>query len=112
MDQNKIDELLTAAQASKDTTVKQALSKLLFVVSLAHDKEYIERANSYHFHSGCSITVPRSHEQVTMCLVWNDNTMCVRTRDYQHAEFTHGYLLQEGDPVPGIVLVEERNYKT
>lgn len=58
MDKKKnIDELLEAAKTSKNKTVQQTLKKLLFAVSIAHDKEYIERANSYHFHSGCSITV-------------------------------------------------------
>jgi hypothetical protein len=111
MDKTKIDELLTAAKTSDDPTVKQALDKLLFVVSIAHDGDYIERANRYHYHNGCSITVPRTHENFTMTLAWNGEDMSVRTRDYQESHFRHGHLLQAGDPVPGIILVEERNYK-
>jgi hypothetical protein len=111
MDKTKIDELLTAAKVSNDETVKQALDKLLFVVSIAHDKDYIERANTYAFHSGCTITVPRSEENFTMTLLWNEETISVRTRDYQYGELRHGHMLQQGDPVPGMVLNEERNYQ-
>ena len=46
MDKKSVDDLLEAAKISNDPTVKQALDKLLFVVSIAHDKEYIKRAKA------------------------------------------------------------------
>lgn len=111
MDKKNVDELLEAAKISNDPTVKQALDKLLFVVSIAHEKDYIERANSYHFHSGATITVPGTHDNFTMTVIWNNESIAIRTRDYQHTEFKYGHLLQKGDPVPGVILVEDRNYQ-
>ena len=112
MDKKSVDDLLEAAKISNDPTVKQALDKLLFVISIAHDKEYIKRANSYHFHSGCSITVPNTHENFTMSMVWNHEHIAIHARDYQFTEFKFGHMLQDGDPVPGVILIEDRNYQT
>ncbi len=111
MNKTKKDRLLEAARISNDPTVQQALDKLLFVVSIAHDADYIERANTYAFHNGCTITVPRTEENFTMTLLWNEETISVRTRNCQYAEFRHGHLLQQGDPLPGMILNEERNYE-
>ena len=105
-----VDQLLEAAKVSDNQAVKQALDKLLFTVSLAHSKAYIEAANNYHFHSGCSITIPRSEQDITMSLVWNDNEIAVRTMEHCYQQFTYGNLIDENSPLPGIYLVEDRNY--
>lgn len=106
---SNVDELLEAAKISHNRSVKQALDKLLFTVSIAHDKEYIERANDYYFHSGCTITIPQVAENVTMQLVWNDEEIAVRSTEHCFAQFKYGSMIEENDPVPGIILQEERN---
>jgi len=111
MTNKSVDELLEAAKASNDPTVKQALHKLLFVTSLAHDKDYIERASMYHFHSGCTVTIPRS-DYTTLSIVWNDEDVAIHTTDYQYVQFRYGNLINENTPLPGVVLIEDRNYKT
>ena len=108
---NSTDELLEAAKVSTDPTVRQALNKLLFVTSIAHDQEYVERANLYYFHSGCTVTIPYA-ENLTMNLVWNDEDIAVHTTEYQYATFKYGQMLYEHAPLPGIILIEDRNYKT
>ena len=109
MDKTKIDQLLEAAKTSHNGAVKQALDKLLFTVSIAHSTAYIKDANEYHFHSGCTITVPRSDNDITMSLVWNDNEIAVHSRNYCYTQFTYGNLIEKDDPMPGVFLIEEKN---
>ena len=107
---NRVDELLEAAKTSHNSAVKQALDKLLFTVSIAHSKAYIENANQYHFHSGCTLTVPRSDTDTTMNLVWNDEEIGVHSMEHCFVQFRYGNIIQKDDPVPGVILIEDRNY--
>lgn len=109
-DKNRVDKLLEAAKTSHNSAVKQALDKLLFTVSIAHDKAYIERANQYHFHSGCTITIPRSDTDTTMSLVWNNEEMGVHSKGHCFTQFRYGDMVAEHDPVPGVILTEDKNY--
>ena len=104
---NNVDELLEAAKRSTDPTVKQALNKLLFVTSLAHDKEYVERSNQYHFHSGCTITVPHA-DHTTFQMVWNDKEIAIHSMEYQYCQFKYGNMLSDKTPLPGMILIEDK----
>lgn len=106
-----VDQLLEAAKISNNSAVKQALNKLLFTVSIAHSKAYIEDANNYHFHSGCTVTVPRSDTDITMSLVWNDKEIAVRTMEHCYTQFNYGNIIEKDDPLPGVFLIEDKNYQ-
>lgn len=107
---NRVDELLEAAKTSHNGAVKQALDKLLFTVSIAHSTAYIEDANNYHFHSGCTLTVPRSDTDTTMSLAWNNEEIGVHSMGHCFVQFRYGSTLQKDDPVPGVILIEDKNY--
>ena len=107
---NNIDELLEAAKASTDPTVKQALNKLLFVTSIAHDKDYIENASKYAFHSGCSITIP-SANHTTLNVMWNNDEIAIHGMEYQWIQFKYGQILNDKTPLPGVILVEDKLFK-
>jgi len=108
---DKVDQLLEAAKTSHNRAVKQALDKLLFTVSITHSKAYIEDANQYNFHSGCTVTVPRSDSDVTMSLVWNDKEIAIHSMNHCYTQFTYGNLIEKDDPMPGVFLIEEKNYQ-
>ena len=108
--ETRMIEIIEAAKTSHNTEVKQALEKLLFTVSMANSKAYIEDANSYHVPSGCTISIPKSEQDITMSLVWNDEEMAVRTMEHCYMQFTYGHLLNKDDPLPGVYLIEDRNY--
>lgn len=103
------DQLLEAAKVSNDPTVKMALEKLLFTVSLAHDKEYIEWADKSHFQSGCTITVPSMSHDTTFSLTWNDTQIQVFSIEHQIVMFPYGHLYNVNDPLPGVILNPELN---
>ena len=109
---NRVDELLEAAKASHNSAVKQALDKLLFTVSIAHSTAYIEDANNYYFHSGCTVTVPKSDSDTTMNIVWNDVEVGVHSVGHCFVQFKYGHMINKDDPIPGVYLIEDRNYNT
>lgn len=106
----KRDELMEAAKVSKDPTVTKALEKLLFAVSLAHNEDYIKWANQGTFHSGCTITIPATEHTTTYQLTWNDETMQVFSIEYQVASIQYGHIYDQKDPIPGIILIEDKNF--
>lgn len=105
--QEERDRLLEAAKASKDATVKEALNKLLFTVSLAHDEEFIEWASAGTYSSGCTITVPARDQATTFQLAWNDSAMQVFSMPFQVATFEYGHLYDQLTPLPGVILQKD-----
>lgn len=103
------DQLLDIAKVSKDPTVQKALNKLLFTVSLAHDKEYIALNDSIYYHSGCTITIPAREHQTIMQLIWNNEKIQIFSIEYKIQTFNYGNITKIGNPLPGIVLIEEKN---
>ena len=101
------DQLLETAKVSKDPTVKAALEKLLFTVSLAHDKEYITWANESYFQSGCSITIPAMEHATTFQLHWDDVKMQIFSMEFQIMQFDYGHLYNKSDPIPGVYLLKD-----
>ena len=105
------DQLLEAAKASKDPTVKQALEKLLFTVQLAHDDEFVHWANAGTYSSGCTVTVPRTNNTTTFQLTWNDEQIQVFSMEFMVATFEYGHLYDSRSPMPGVILQKENNLK-
>ena len=103
------DELLEAAKASNDPTVKQALDKLLFVVKLAHDSEFVHWANEGTYSSGCTVTIPSMEHTTTFQLTWNDEVMQVFSMEFIVATFEFGHLYDTNTPMPGVILQKENN---
>lgn len=101
------DRILAAATASKDPTVKQALDKLIFTVSLAHDQEFIDWASTAVFTSGCTITIPATEQSVTYQLTWNDSEMQVFSMPFQTSVFEYGHLYDVDSPMPGVILKKD-----
>ena len=105
------DKLLEVAKTSKNPTVQNALKKLLFTVSLAHNKEYIELENLMIYHSGCTITIPKRDHFTVIQLTWNNEKIQVYSEPYQVQTFNYGHLAKLPGVFPGITLKEEQNYK-
>lgn len=101
------NQLLEVAKISKDPAVQTALNKLLFTVSLAHNKKYIELSNLLCYHSGCTITIPSRNAFTTIQLTWNNEKIQVYTEPYQIQTFNYGHLAKRGSPFPGIILKEK-----
>ncbi len=104
------DKLLETAKLSKNPTVKAALEKLLFAVSLAHDKEYITWANGSYYQAGCTITIPAMEHATTFQLHWGDKRMQIFSTEYQVMEFEYGHLYNQTDPIPGVYLIKESQF--
>ena len=105
-------ELFELALNSSDATVKQAMEKLLFTVTLAHGNAETENFRLHTYHYGIGVGVPANDEMTTIHVAWENDKFSLRsTENYMFVEGQAGDYIR-GEATAYYTLIEDRLYGT